>query len=122
MNGSGNRPSLPLSAKMSLVDDQFIAELKEIYQPHDVDKAVAKHKAWLKTPQGQCKHFTKKRLLTFLRDAEPLSSEKRKKSGGLACTWPDSNMETKSNQEPISEEEQLKMAEEFAKLRKTAKV
>jgi hypothetical protein len=55
-----------------------------------VDKAVADCQAWLKTPKGQGKHLTKKRLHTFLRDAEPLSAEKPK-GGGQAGTWLDSN-------------------------------
>jgi hypothetical protein len=54
------------------VDEEHIRELKKIYQPRDVDKAVADGKAWLLTPKGKGKAFTKRRLNTFLRDAEPL--------------------------------------------------
>jgi hypothetical protein len=57
------------------VDDEHIAKLKAIYQPRDVDKAVANLKAWLLTPKGKGKAFTKARLQKFLRDAEPLSAE-----------------------------------------------
>jgi hypothetical protein len=63
----------PSAKKIGLVDDEHIAEMKEIYQPRDVDRAVAKCKAWLKTPKGQGKAFTKGRLNTFLKDAEPLA-------------------------------------------------
>ena len=65
---SGRNPSL----RIQLVDEEHIRELKKIYQPRDVDKAVADFKAWLLTPKGKGKQFTKRRLQTFLRDAEAL--------------------------------------------------
>ncbi len=37
-----------------------------------MDKAVAACKAWLLIPKGKGKAFSKRRLQTFLRDAEPL--------------------------------------------------
>jgi len=70
-NGSEIRPS-KRSARIQLVDDEHIRDLKKIYQPSNVDKAVADCKAWLLTPRGKGKAFTKRRLQTFLRDAEPL--------------------------------------------------
>jgi Helix-turn-helix domain len=74
-NGSKNRPSRCSSRKIQLADDEHIAKLKTIYQPRDVDKAVANCKAWLLTPNGKGKSFTTRRLQTFLRNAEPLSTE-----------------------------------------------
>jgi hypothetical protein len=46
----------------------------QIHRPRDVDKAVADFKAWQLTFRGAGKAFTKRRLQTFLRDAEPLTS------------------------------------------------
>ena len=74
-NGSKIRPS-KRSARIQLVDDEHIRDLKKIYQPRHVDKAVADYKAWLLTPKGKGKAFSKRRLQTFLRDAEPLPVEK----------------------------------------------
>jgi hypothetical protein len=61
-------------SRIQLVDDDHLRELRRIYRPCDVDKAAADCKAWLLTPRGAGKAFTKRRLQTFLRDAEPLSS------------------------------------------------
>lgn len=71
-NGSQNRPSRKSPRRIQLVDDEHIRKLKKIYRPYGVDKAVADCKAWLLTPKGKGKSFTKGRLQTFLRDAEPL--------------------------------------------------
>lgn len=59
--------------KIDLVDDEHLREMKELYRARDVDQAVVKCKAWLKTRKGQGKAFTKGRLNTFLKDAEPLA-------------------------------------------------
>ena len=74
-NGSQNRPSRKSPKKIQLVDDEHIRELKKIYQPRDVDKAVADCRAWLLTPRGKRKALTKSRLQTFLANAEPLIAE-----------------------------------------------
>lgn len=72
-NGSKNPSSRRNpSSRIQLVDEAHIRELKMIYQPRDVDKAVADFKAWRLTPKGKGKQFTKRRLQTFLRDAEAL--------------------------------------------------
>ena len=112
-NGSRNRPSRPLSARIALVDEYHIAALKKIYQARDVDKAVAGCKAWLLTPRGKGKAFTTRRLQTFLRDAEPLSDQKPKR-GGHAGTWPDSNKAPEPKEQPISVEEQAEIAKQLA--------
>ena len=112
-NGSPNRPSRPLSARIALVDEDHIAALKKIYQPRDVDKAVAGCKAWLLTPRGKGKAFTTRRLQTFLRDAELLSDQKPKR-GGHAGTWPDSNKAPEPKEQPISLEEQAEIAKQLA--------
>ncbi len=71
---SPNRSSHRRRSLIQLVDDNHLRELKHIYRPCDVDKAVADFKAWLLTPRGKGKAFSKRRLQTFLRDAEPLLS------------------------------------------------
>lgn len=60
------------NARIQLVDEAYITELKGIYKSQDVDRALAKFKAWLLTPAGHGKAFSKKRMQTFLRDAEPI--------------------------------------------------
>ena len=70
-NGS-RQPSSSRISRMQIVDDAHILDMKTIYRARDVDKAVADLKAWLKTPKGAGKAFTKRRLQTFLRDAEPI--------------------------------------------------
>ena len=75
-SSNGSRPSRRNpSSRIQLVDEEHIRELKQIYQPRDVDKAVADCKAWLLTPKGKGKAFSKRRLQTFLRDAESLQPE-----------------------------------------------
>jgi hypothetical protein len=71
---SPKRSSRRRTPLIQLVDDDHLRELKQIYRPCDVDKAVADFKAWLLTPRGCGKAFTKRRFQTFLRDAEPLTS------------------------------------------------
>ena len=71
---SPKRSSCRRTPLIQLIDDDHLRELKKIYRPCDVDKAVAHYKAWLLTPKGKGKAFTKRRLQTFLRDAEPLTS------------------------------------------------
>ena len=71
---SPNRSSHRRPSSIQLVDDNHLRELKHIYRPCDVDKAVADFKAWRLTPRGKGKAFSKRRLQTFLRDAEPLTS------------------------------------------------
>lgn len=70
--------SSPVSPKQSsrqhLVDDPHIAELKRIYTPESVERAVASCRAWLLTPKGAGKAFSKRRLQSFLRDAEPIAA------------------------------------------------
>lgn len=63
-------PSPP--SRIVLIDDEHIRELKTLYVARDVDKAVADMRAWLLGPKGRGKQPTKRRLQTFLRDAEPL--------------------------------------------------
>jgi len=60
--------------QLHLVDEVHIQMLKGIFRPKDVDSAVAKCKGWLLTPKGKGKALTKKRLNTFLSDAEPLAA------------------------------------------------
>lgn len=94
---SGNRKgSSPASqaSHLHLVDDDHIQSMKRIFQPQDVDRAVAKCKAWLTTPCGRGKAFTKKRLNTFLRDAEPI---------GIADHNPERRITTGASEEPPSE-------------------
>jgi hypothetical protein len=74
-NGSRNRPSRKPSSRIQLVDHEHILGLKQIYQSRDVDKALADCKAWLLTPKGKGKALSKRRVQTFLRDAEPLPPE-----------------------------------------------
>ena len=119
-NVSSSRPSRPLTARIALVDEDHIAALKKIYQPRDVNKAVAACKAWQLTPRGKGKAFTKRRLQTFLRDAEPLSAEKPK-SGGHACTWPDSHKAPEPKEQPVSIEEQAELAKRFSDMVAKAK-
>ena len=71
---SPKRSSCRRPPLIQLVDDDHLRALKQLYRPGDVDKAVADCKAWLLTPRGKGKVFTKRRLQTFLRDAEPLTS------------------------------------------------
>jgi Helix-turn-helix domain len=107
--GSKNRPSHPLAAKLHLVDEEHIRALKEIYQPKDVDRAIAKMKAWLRTPKGANKQETKRRLQTFLCDAEPISAEKPKRKGAVTPSAPT------PQEQPISVEEQQELAAELAR-------
>jgi hypothetical protein len=68
-----------------LVDAAFISDMKKVYQPDDVDRALARMQAWLKTPKGSGKAASKARLVTFLKDSEPLAaseSQKNKKEVG----------------------------------------
>jgi hypothetical protein len=57
-----------------LVDDSFLAEMKKIYRPEDVDRAKARMDAWLLTPKGAGKAGSKARFAAFLRDAEPMAA------------------------------------------------
>lgn len=71
---SPKRPSRPASSRIQIVDDHHISELGKIYTPASVAKAVASCRAWLLTPKGTGKAFSKRRLQTFLRDAEPIGA------------------------------------------------
>jgi hypothetical protein len=59
--------------KSPLVDAAYLAEMKLLYVPEDVDVAWANMRRWLTTPAGQGKSASKKRFGTFLKDAEPLA-------------------------------------------------
>jgi len=72
-------PSAKRTSKLRpspLVDDDFIDAMKKIYQPSDVDRALARMQVWLKTPKGAGKSSSKSRFATFLKDSEPLSEKK----------------------------------------------
>jgi|GEM_PF-2728215 len=77
---SAKRPSRLPSSQVQLVDGAHITELKTIYTPISVDRCVAACRSWLLTPKGKGKVFTKKRLQTFLRDAEPIGTPETKPS------------------------------------------
>lgn len=68
-----SKPPTRRPSRVSLVDEDHLSELNKIYTPASVNKAVAKCKAWLLTPKGKGKAFSKNRLDVFLRDAEPLT-------------------------------------------------
>lgn len=117
-NVSPKRPSRPPSAKVQLVDENYVKELKTIYRPRDVDKAIADCKAWLMTPRGKGKVCTKRRLQTFLRDAEPLSTEPKKES--KTGTWADSNKAKDPQEQPCSPEQQAQYAKQLAEMKRQA--
>jgi hypothetical protein len=77
-NGSSDvsekRACRPASSSIQIVDDHHISELGKIFTPASVAKAVASCRAWLLTPKGTGKAFSKRRLQTFLRDAEPIGA------------------------------------------------
>lgn len=73
-----------------LVDAAYLAEMKQLYVPADVDRAWADMRRWLKEPRGKGKAATKRRFGTFLRDAEPIatSQNSQKKEGPAAPVAP----------------------------------
>lgn len=71
-----------------LVDDSFIAEMKKIYRPDDVDRALARMRVWLQTPKGAGKSSSKARFAMFLKDSEPLASGiSEKKQAAEPAGW-----------------------------------
>lgn len=77
----------------ALVDAEYLAEMKAIYRPADVDRAWANMRAWLLSPKGRGKAASKLRLLTFLRDAEPIAqgspavAEKKERARAVPENW-----------------------------------